>query len=175
MPNTINIVQPKTEDGVTEVSYVTRTNSIFKSDGSPLGDSMDAYMEEVDELKNTVPGNVIYTKSYPSTTTWTNLIQDLYTNLVASSRYQALTEEQRCTLKFVIGNDVYNVSNYQSTLFLIGCVQNNGSGTIITRSMYVSANTRNYTRYTVTTAGTVSSTDFTTQAIGAETTVKVLL
>lgn len=52
MPNTINIVQPKAEDGVTEISYVTRTNSIFKSDGSPLGDSMDAYMDEVDELRS---------------------------------------------------------------------------------------------------------------------------
>ena len=50
MPNTINIVQPKAEDGVTDVSFVTRTNSIFKSDGTPLGDSMDAYMDEVDEL-----------------------------------------------------------------------------------------------------------------------------
>ena len=50
MPNTINIVQPKAEDGVTEVSYVTRTNSIFKSDGSPLGDSMEQYMDKVDEL-----------------------------------------------------------------------------------------------------------------------------
>lgn len=174
MPNTINIVQPKAEDG-TPVSYVTRTNSIFRSDRTPLGDSLDAYMDEVDELNNNAPGNVIYTKTYPSTTTWTNLIQDLYTNLVASARYQALTGDQRCTLKFVIGNDVYNVTNYQSTLFLIGCVQNNGSGTIITRSMYVSANARNYTRYTVTTSGTVSSSDFTTQAIGAETTVKVIL
>lgn len=50
MPNTINIVQPKAEDGVTEVSFVTRTNSIYKSDGSHLGDSLDAYMDEVDEL-----------------------------------------------------------------------------------------------------------------------------
>ena len=49
MPNTINIVQPKAEDG-TEISFITHTNSIFKSDGSPLGDSMDAYMDEVDEL-----------------------------------------------------------------------------------------------------------------------------
>jgi hypothetical protein len=54
MPNTINIVQPKAEDGVTEVSFVTRTNSIFKSDGTPLGDSMDVYMDEVDELSQDV-------------------------------------------------------------------------------------------------------------------------
>lgn len=54
MSNTINIVQPKAEDGVTDVSYVTRTNSIFKSDGSPLGDSMDAYMDEVDELSQSL-------------------------------------------------------------------------------------------------------------------------
>lgn len=52
MTNTINIVQPKAEDGVTEVSFVTRTNSIYKSDGSPLGDSLDEYMEEVDELSS---------------------------------------------------------------------------------------------------------------------------
>lgn len=38
MPNTINIVQPKAEDGVTEVSFVTRTNSIYNSDGTPIGD-----------------------------------------------------------------------------------------------------------------------------------------
>ena len=56
MPNTINIVQPKAEDGVTEVSFVTRTNSIYKSDGTPLGDSMDAYMDEVDELSQEVAG-----------------------------------------------------------------------------------------------------------------------
>ena len=55
MSNTINIVQPKAEDGVTEVSFVTRTNSIFKSDGTPFGDSMDAYMDEVDELSSNLP------------------------------------------------------------------------------------------------------------------------
>lgn len=54
MSNTINIVQPKAEDGVTEVSFVTRTNSIFKSDGSPLGDSLDEYMDEMDELSQDI-------------------------------------------------------------------------------------------------------------------------
>lgn len=60
MPNTINIVQPKAEDGVTEVSFVTRTNSIFKSDGTPLGDSMDEYMEEVDELSSNLAELISY-------------------------------------------------------------------------------------------------------------------
>lgn len=78
MSNTINIVQPKAEDGVTDVSYVTRTNSIFKSDGSPLGDSMDAYMDEVDELSQNLAeiGTIVSdsdTVSVPANT-FTNII-----------------------------------------------------------------------------------------------------
>ena len=68
MPNTINIVQPKAEDGVTEVSFVTRTNSIYKSDGSPLGDSLDAYMDEVDELsQNLTELQTVHTTELTST------------------------------------------------------------------------------------------------------------
>ena len=66
MPNTINIVQPKAEDG-TEISFITRTNSIFKSDGSPLGDSMDAYMDEVDELSQNLT-QLVALESFSGTT-----------------------------------------------------------------------------------------------------------
>ena len=130
---------------------------------------------ELTALNSNLSGNLVYTKTYPSTTTWTNLIQDLYNNLTATTKYQSLTDNQRCCLKFVFGNDVYTVSNYQSTLFLLGSVQNNGSGTTVTRSMYVSASTRNYSRFTVTSSGTVAGSDYTTQAIGSELVVKVLM
>jgi len=72
MPNTINIVQPKAEDG-TPVSYVTYTNSIFKSDGTPLGDSMDAYMDEVDEISQNLTELLAYSGdrvSFTSSTTY---------------------------------------------------------------------------------------------------------
>ena len=66
MPNTINIVQPKAEDG-TEISFITRTNTIYKSDGTPLGDSLDAYMYEVDELSQNL-AEYIHMVEYTGTT-----------------------------------------------------------------------------------------------------------
>lgn len=73
MPNTIPIQQPYAEDG-TEISLITRTNSIYKSDGTPLGDSLDAYMDKVDELsQNLAEKFATITGTFPSTSGFANM------------------------------------------------------------------------------------------------------
>lgn len=175
MPNTINIVQPKAEDGVTEVSFVTRTNSIYKSDGSPLGDSLDAYMDKVDELSQNLAELEVFSKTYSDTTaTWTNVLQDFYSSLTASAGYMALSDSQKMSLKVAVNNDIYNVTYNDGSSMIIGCVQNNGSGTILNRTMFISGSTRNYSRITITSAGAITHTNYTTQGIGSAQTLKVL-
>lgn len=173
MPNTINIVQPKAEDGVTEVSFVTRTNSIFKSDGSPLGDSLDEYMEEVDELSSNL-SKKLYEKTYTNTSqTWQTILNDFYSNI--KDIISAMDVKDINRLKIVTGDapcQVYNLMYVGSSAYhFIAAIVNSNNISLYglmlaqTNSLYVNSSL----------GSTISFGSYTGQAISSARTLQLYL
>ena len=110
----ISIVQPykppATEGGSKiPVSYATRTSSIFRDGGEPLGDSLEEYMQKTEEIDP----KVIFEKTYSTTTmTWGQMFNDFYTS--CQSALSELTDAQKRHLKLEYGGLVWNLYEIQS-------------------------------------------------------------